>query len=101
MMMTSHRPLRTMTQEGAQTLALNALAYLLADQDRAVRFCAACGLGGQDLAAQLADPAFLGGVLDFVLDDEPLLAEVAAAIEVPPEALAGARQQLPGAPTDM
>lgn len=100
-MMAPSRPPRGMTADSAQTVALNALAFLLADQDRAARFCAACGLGGQNLAEQLADPAFLGGVLDFVLDDELLLTEVASAVGVTPEAVAAARRRLPGAPTDV
>lgn len=101
MMMAPPRPLRTMTAEGAQTLALNALAYLLADPDRASRFCVASGVAGEDMANQLGDAAFLGGVLDFVLEDEALLAEIAAAAGLSPEAVGAARRQLPGAPIDM
>lgn len=85
------------TADGAQALALTALAHLLCDTDRAVRFCAATGLAGGDLPPLLEDAAFLGGVLDFVLDDEVLLAEVAAAAGLAPEAVARARRQLPGA----
>lgn len=98
MMMTLNRPAHGVTAEGAQALALTALAHLLGDKDRAARFCAATGLSGEDLPPLLGDPAFLGGVLDFVLDDEVLLAEIAAAAELSPEAIAGARRQLPGAP---
>lgn len=101
MMMAPPRPHRGMTAEDAQALALNALAYLLADQDRAARFCAASGVGGEAMAKQLGDPAFLGGVLDFVLDDEALLAEVATAAGVSPDAVGAARRRLPGAPLDM
>jgi hypothetical protein len=98
MMMTLNRPARGVTPEGAQALALTALAHLLTDKDRAARFCAATGLAGEDLPPLLGDPAFLGGVLDFVLDDEVLLGEVAAATGLSPEAVAGARRQLPGGP---
>lgn len=86
------------TPEAAQALALTALAHLLGDSDRAARFCAASGLGGGELSQHVEDPAFLGGVLDFVLDDEVLLVEVAAAAELPPEAILAARRRLPGAP---
>jgi hypothetical protein len=89
---------RVASAEAAEALALTALARLLDDPDRAGRFCAATGLGGADLARHVRDPAFLGGVLDFVLDDERLLVEVATASEVSPETLAAARQRLPGAP---
>ena len=90
------RPTRAVSGEAAQALALTALAYLLEDGDRAARFCAASGMAGIDLAAQLGDAAFLGGVLDFVLEDEVLLVEVAAAAGLAPEAVAGARRKLPG-----
>lgn len=83
--------------EAAEALALTVLSYLLEDPDRASRFCAATGLGGDELARYVGDSAFLGGVLDFVLDDERLLVEVAAASETPPEAFNAARQRLPGA----
>jgi hypothetical protein len=83
--------------EAAEALALAVLSYLLEDPDRASRFCAATGLGGAELARYVGDSAFLGGVLDFVLDDERLLVEVAAASETPPEAFNAARQRLPGA----
>jgi hypothetical protein len=92
--------LRTVSHEAAQALALTALAYVLEDPDRAARFCGASGLAGADLAAQLGDAAFLGGVLDFVLEDEALLAGVAAAAGLPPEAVLGARRRLPGGPIE-
>jgi len=91
---------RTISEGAAQALALTALAYVLEDPDRAARFCAASGVAGTDLAAQLGDASFLGGVLDFVLDDETLLAEVAAGAGLPPETVLGARRRLPGGPVE-
>lgn len=89
---------RVASSEAAEAMALTALAYVLEDPDRAGRFCALTGLGGAELTGAVRDPAFLGGVLDFVLDDEALLVEVAAASQVSPETLAAARRRLPGAP---
>ena len=91
---------RSISEGAAQALALTALAYLLDDPDRAARFCAASGVAGTDLGTQLGDPSFLGGVLDFVLDDETLLVEVAAAAGLSPETVLGARQRLPGGPIE-
>ena len=91
---------RTVSEGAAQALALTALAFLLEDPDRAARFCAASGIAGADLASQLGDASFLGGVLDFVLEDDALLAEVAAAAGLPPETVLGARRRLPGGPVD-
>ncbi len=96
----SPQKIRAVSQEAAQALALTALAFLLEDPDRAARFCGASGLAGADLAAQLGDAAFLGGVLDFVLEDEALLTEVAAAAGLPPETVIGARRRLPGGPIE-
>jgi hypothetical protein len=89
---------RAGSQEAAETMALTALSWLLEDPDRAGRFCAATGLGGADLARYVGDAAFLGGVLDFILEDERLLVELASASDTPPEAFSAARQRLPGAP---
>jgi len=83
--------------EAAETVALTALAYLLEDDDRSSRFLRVTGLAGSELAGHLADAAFLGGILDFVLDDEALLGGVAAATGLPPEAVRRARWRLPGA----
>ncbi|HTY68556.1 MAG TPA: DUF3572 family protein [Alphaproteobacteria bacterium] len=96
----SHQRIGAVSQEAAQALALTALAFLLEDPDRAARFCGASGLAGADLATQLSDAAFLGGVLDFVLEDEALLAELAAAAGLPPETVIGARRRLPGGPIE-
>ncbi len=84
--------------EAAEALALTALACLLEDADRSSRFLGISGLAGTDLAAQLHDPGFLGGVLDFVLGDETLLAQAATAAGIRPERVRGMRQHLPGAP---
>ena len=83
-------------QEAAEALALRALAYVIEDPERASRFLGVTGLAGTDLAAQLDNAAFLGGVLDFVLEDDTLLESVAGAADLPPEAIRFARRQLPG-----
>lgn len=84
--------------ESAEAAALAALAHVLADDDRAARFLTVTGLAAAELRRQAADPAFLGGVLDFVLEDEPLLLGAAAAAGLRPERIAALRQRLPGAP---
>jgi hypothetical protein len=86
--------------EAAEALALRALAYVIEDPERASRFLDVTGLAGTDLAAQLHSAAFLGGVLDFVLEDDTLLAGVAGAADLPPEAVRVARRQLPGLATE-
>lgn len=83
--------------EAAEALALTALAHLLADPDRTARLLGLTGLAGHELATHLNDPAFLGGVLDFVLADEALLLEIAGVAGLRPERVAGLRRRLPGA----
>ena len=83
--------------EGAAALALQALAFLVADEARCQRLLALTGLAPDDLRARAADPALLGGVLDHVLGDETLVVAFAAEAGIAPERVAGARRLLPGA----
>ncbi len=68
-----------LTLDGARTVALQALAFIAADDDALGRFSALTGCGLDDLRARTGDDGFLGGVLDHLLGDEAsLLAFVAA-----------------------
>lgn len=86
--------------EMAQIMALKALAYLAADEDQLDPFLNATGMLLADLKAGAADPIFLAGVLDYILQNEPLLLAFAGASELAPEAIMRARQRLPGALND-
>jgi hypothetical protein len=86
--------------EAAQTMALKALAYLAADEDQLYPFLHATGMLPADLNAGATDPAFLAGVLDYLLQNEPLLLAFAGASELAPETIMRARQALPGALND-
>lgn len=77
-----------------QALALNALGWVLADQDRAERFLSLTGLTPEDLRASLGEPGTLGAVLDFLCAHEPDLLGAADALGVAPEVLAAARGRL-------
>jgi len=85
-----------MTLEQAETLALQALAHILSDQDRRTLFLAATGTEPQNIHAQIADAAFLGGVLDHVLGDDALLQSFCRLAGLEPEQPAKARALLPG-----
>lgn len=89
-----------MTPDAAEALALQALAFLLADPELASRLLAVTGLDPADLAAAARDPQALGGVLDFLMYDDRLVSDFAATAEVAPEAVAAARRCLPGAPME-
>lgn len=77
-------------------LALGALGWVLADEDRAARFLALTGLTPDELRASLDSPATLCGVLEFLCAHEPDLLAAAAALGLDPQAIAGARERLGG-----
>ena len=69
-----------MNEEQAKIVALQALAYLVGDEDTLQRFMDLSGMDGADLRARADDPAMLAGVLDFFLGNEAQLLEMCAAI---------------------
>ncbi|MBX9883244.1 MAG: DUF3572 domain-containing protein [Sphingomonas sp.] len=75
-------------------LALQALAFVLADQARAERLLALTGLGAAELRARAAEPALLAAVLGFLESYEPDLVAAAEALGVAPPALVAARHRL-------
>ncbi|WP_142850043.1 DUF3572 domain-containing protein [Telmatospirillum sp. J64-1] len=83
--------------EQAEAIALHALAYILSDEDLLTRFLALTGCDGDSLRRNASDPAFLGAVLDFVLEDDRHVVAVAQAAEINPEMVIVARSALPGA----
>lgn len=80
----------------AEALALRALAWIAADDDRLMRFLALAGIGLDEVRARAANPAFLGGVLDCLLGDEAWVVEFAADAGIAPAMPAAARRLLPG-----
>lgn len=80
----------------AETMALQALAFIAGNEDHLARFL---GLTGLDLAALrllAGDPRRLGAVLDHLLGWEPLLLEFCAETGLPPEHVAAARRRQEG-----
>jgi hypothetical protein len=67
---------------------------VLGDEVRRDRFLALTGLTGDALRAGLRDPAILGAVLEFLANHEADLVAAAAALDIPPEALAHAWEKL-------
>ena len=78
----------------ADTLALNALVWVLQEPDRADRFLALTGLQGDDIRGRITDPALLDAVLAFLEAHEPDLVACARALDVTPALLLGAREVL-------
>jgi hypothetical protein len=85
----------------AEVLALRAASFLAADPERLVRFMDLTGIDAAALRRSLAEPAFLGGLLDHLLADETLLLMFAESQQIRPEEVVKARRQLPGAAIDI
>ncbi|EIZ78275.1 hypothetical protein WSK_3157 [Novosphingobium sp. Rr 2-17] len=75
-------------------MALQALGWVLSDEDRASRFLALTGLTPDALRESLAEPGTLGAVLEFLCSHEPDLVGAADALGVKPQTLVGARESL-------
>lgn len=83
-------------QEPAETLALRALTWLLADRDLTGRFLDASGASPGTLAEGAGDPQFLGAVLDFLLTEDALVTGFCDASGYDYAAPMQARAALPG-----
>lgn len=88
-----HQPL---TPEMAQTIALQALAHIVSDEDQLAGFMAQTGLSTDELKDRAAEPAFLGGVLDFLMSDETALVAFCQVKDMAPDLPGLARRSLPG-----
>lgn len=77
-------------------LALAALAWTLADGDRAHRLLATTGLTPDALRGGLGEPAFLAAALRYLEAHEPDLVACAKHLNLSPAALVEARRRLEG-----
>lgn len=82
-----------------EILALQALAYIVEDDDRLTRFLGLTGLDAAAIRRLPQDPAGLGAVLDHLLGWEPLLLAFSATVDVAPAQIGAARRLLPGGET--
>jgi len=81
-------------QHAADELGLQALAWTLADDERARRLLAVTGLDPADLRARAGEPSVLAACLGFLESHEPDLVACAAALDCPPAALVDAHRSL-------
>ncbi|UVO51412.1 DUF3572 domain-containing protein [Sphingomonas sp. SUN019] len=82
------------TIEDADSLALRALVWTLAEPDRALRLISLTGLEPSDLRSRITDPTVLAASLAFLEAHEPDLIACAEGLGVKPEALVRARHTL-------
>lgn len=87
-------PITTAHAEADEALALTALAWILADGERAERLLGLTGLSPADLRAVLDQPSTQAAILAFLTNHENDLVSCAAAINSEPAALAAAAARL-------
>ena len=83
-------------QEAAETLALQALSWIAANEEVFPVFLASTGASAAEIAVDAAKPEFLASVMDFLLSDDVWIAGFCDATDLPYGAPLLARAALPG-----
>ncbi len=78
-------PLKRVTREEAENVALGAFLFLTSDEERLSRFLAVSGLRPETIRSAASSPGFFAGILDYVVSDEPLLIALAKELNAKPE----------------
>jgi hypothetical protein len=87
---------RPLTQKEAESLPIQALAFIAGDGERIGPFLAATGIGPDMIRAAAREPDFLAGVLDYVAGDDALLVAFATDAGINPFDIPVARDVLGG-----
>ena len=85
-----------MRQEYAETIAIRAVAWLAGNDELLPVFLGATGASESDLRARLAEPEFLGSVLDFLMMDDQWVVAFCDGAQLQYDRIMQARQALPG-----
>ena len=80
-------PLKRVTREQAENVAVGAFAFLTSDEERLGRFLAVSGLRPDTIRDAASSTGFLAGILDYVVSDEPLLIALAKELDTKPESI--------------
>lgn len=86
-----------MNEEMAQSIALQALSFIVKDNELLEQFLTNTGLTPQELKARVNEPELLGGVLDAILINDEVLLAFCNFSSLSPNTIILARQSLPGA----
>lgn len=86
-----------MKTDAAETIALQALSWLVGNDGLRDVFLGSTGASASDLKTQAAEPAFLASVLEFVTMDDTWVRAFCDAHALPYDAPLRARHSLPGA----
>lgn len=84
------------SRDAAETLALDALGWIAAEDDLLQVMMGATGIGQDEIATRMSDGDFLASVLDFLLMDDAWIIGFCDARALPYSAPAHARESLPG-----
>ena len=85
--------------DNASVIALKFMEFIASDTTALDRLMSLTGLSPGDLQTGAVAAEFQGALLDYALQNEPLLLAFAAAADIPPAEIVAARQALPGAPS--
>lgn len=85
-----------MNQDAAETIALEALAWIAADDELLPQFAQVTGASLGELRESAQDPAFLAGILQFLLMEDRWIKAFCDAQDLPYEAPMRALAALPG-----
>lgn len=79
-----------------EDIAIRALVWVAGNEEMLRRFLDLSGIDASQIRAAAREPAFLAGVLNFILAHEPTLEAFAAAEKLHPSSVATALASLPG-----
>ena len=85
-----------MTSEQAETISLQALGWLLSQDELRDVFMGSTGLGVDDLKEAAGEPSFLAGVMDFILSSDETVMAFCDALGLDYATPGLARAHLPG-----
>ena len=85
-----------LTQQSAEILALEALSWLVGNDELMPVFLGSTGAGAGDIRARAKDTEFLASVLDFLLMDDAWILAFCQSIDCAPDYPLRARAALPG-----
>ncbi len=80
----------------AETLALQALAWLVGDEELCSIFLGSTGVSESELRARAGEAEFLSSVLDFLMMDDAWVMRFCDSVGLPYEKVMQARMSLPG-----
>ena len=85
-----------MNRDRAETIGLQAVGWLVGNEELLPVFLGATGASEEDLRERVSDAEFLGSVLDFLTMDDSFVVSFCDAVGLPYDTLLQARQALPG-----